>query len=167
MKAVEVTKRDGESGIRRWDPFDRLSEPDEELWAAWGRLLPAVPRSIFGPLWRLGSRPSRWMRTADVFEKDGRLFVQVDLPGLSRDDVEVTLEGGSLVIRGERQEARAIDEEGYYRQERCRGSFFRRVPLGFEVKPEDVEATFEDDILEVSLPLPKSKEPQASQVKIR
>ena len=96
-----------------------------------------------------------WSPRMDVFERKGELVVKADLPGLEKKDVEVLIEEGDLVLRGERKEETEVEEENVYRWERRYGSFFRRLPLNFEVEAEKVEASFKDGVLEVTLPLPK------------
>jgi HSP20 family protein len=86
---------------------------------------------------------------------------------MKKEDVEVAIEEGDLILRGERKEETEVEEENVYRWERSYGSFFRRLPLTFEVKPEAVNANFKDGVLEVTLPLPKEeKKPKAQKIAV-
>lgn len=133
-------------------PLSLLDELRDELDRFWD-----VPRFAQGD----GEKTTWWPRM-DVFERKGNLVVKTDLPGLEKNDVEVLIEEGDLVLRGERKEEAEVKEEDVYRWERSYGSFYRRLPLNFEVKSEAVKASFKDGVLEVTLPLPK--EPKTEKV---
>src|SRR5689334_8991552 len=105
----------------------------------------AAMRDEMARFWPWAARPlpelpGDWMPRMDVYEQDHTLVVKVELPGVKKDDIEVSLDQGDLVIRGERKAEREVKEAEYYRMERSYGSFYRRLPLGFAVKPEQVEA---------------------------
>lgn len=138
--------------------FSLLDELRNELDRFWER-----PRLAFGE----GETKLTWWPRLDVFEKKGNLVVKADLPGMTKENVEVAVEEGDLVLRGERKEETEIEEESYFRSERTWGSFFRRIPLTFAVDPATVKASFKDGVLEVTLPLPKeAKKPKAQKIAI-
>lgn len=145
---------------RRWDPFEMFDELQEEMARLWGQAFPLMPRPVGRPLRRLALAPSTWTPSVDVYEKDGTLVVKAELPGLKREDIEVALDQGDLLIRGERKAESAVKEENYYRVERTYGSFYRRIPLPFEVKPDQITAGYNDGVLEVRIPKPAQSQPQ-------
>jgi HSP20 family protein len=98
-----------------------------------------------------------WTPDVDVLERDGKLVVRADLPGLSPDDVRVEVEDGALTIEGERRQEREIEGAGTYHAERIHGMFRRVIPLPEEVDPQSAEARFDNGVLEVSIPLPAEK----------
>jgi HSP20 family protein len=102
-----------------------------------------------------------------VFEKDNRLFTRVDLPGMKKDDVKVEVTDGHLTISGERKSEVEDTKDQFYRSERTYGSFYRAIPLPESVKLEDVQATFADGVLEVSVPLPTAPEPKSRIVEVK
>jgi HSP20 family protein len=102
----------------------------------------------------------------DVFEKDNRLFTRVDLPGMKKEDVKVEVTDGQLAISGERKSEVEEKKEDFYRAERTYGTFYRAVPLPEGVKLEDVKATFQDGVLEVSLPIPAAPKAEVRTVQI-
>lgn len=167
MNKLEVAKGEAERRVGLRDPLDLFGALEEEVWGMWDRLLPSTPWPLLHPLRRFGDLPARWIPSTDVYQREGRLVVQVDLPGMAREDIRVTLEEGALVIRGERKTETEVAEESYHRRERRYGGFLRRVPLSFEVKPEEVQASFKDGVLEVSLPLPQEVRPAARQIEVR
>ncbi|HLE83262.1 MAG TPA: Hsp20/alpha crystallin family protein [Thermoanaerobaculia bacterium] len=128
-------------------PFSLLEELRSELDRFW-----EFPRFTRGDGEKL-----TWWPKMDVFRRKGELVVRADLPGMKKENVEVAIEEGDLILRGERKEEAEVEEGDVYRWERQYGSFFRRLPLTFEVEPEAVQASFKDGVLEVTLPLPKEE----------
>jgi HSP20 family protein len=110
--------------------------------------------------------PETWTPRLDVFDKDGDLVVKAELPGARKEDIEVTLDRGDVVIRGERKAESEVKEEHYYRMERSYGSFYRRVPLDFEATVEQIKATFADGVLEVRIPKPTETTTDAKKIAI-
>jgi HSP20 family protein len=103
----------------------------------------------------------------DVFEKDNRLFTKVDLPGMNKEDVKVEMIDGYLVISGQRKSEVEEKKDDFYRCERGYGSFYREVPLPEGVTLEDVQATFADGVLQVSVPLPTTPKAETRKVEIK
>jgi HSP20 family protein len=102
----------------------------------------------------------------EIFEKEGRLFTRVDLPGLTREEVKVEVVDGYLTISGERKREMEEKKENIYRSEREYGSFHRAIPVPVGVKYEDFKATFVDGVLEVSMPLPTQPEAKIHEIEI-
>ena len=107
-----------------------------------------------------------WAPQVEVIERDNRLIVRADLPGMTKDDVKVDLDDNSLVIRGERKTEHEEDEEGYYRSERSYGSFYRRIPLPSGVKAEEASADFRNGVLEITMPAAKRTDAGRRQLEI-
>jgi HSP20 family protein len=94
-----------------------------------------------------------WVPAVDVFSRNGDLVVRAELPGIDpAKDVDITVEDGVLMIRGERRHEEKAEEESYYRFESSYGSFQRSVPLPRDVKTDDIAASYENGILEVVVP---------------
>jgi HSP20 family protein len=104
-------------------------------------------------------RPFRYFERArpippmDVFEKEGKLHVRAELPGMTEKDVEITVTGDSLTITGEKKEEREVKEENYYRSERSYGKFMRQVALPAGADADNATARFREGVLEVEVPL--------------
>jgi HSP20 family protein len=96
---------------------------------------------------------SRWP-PIEVLERDDRVVVRAEMPGMRREDVRVRVEHDSLVIEGERKGDREVRHEGYYESEWSYGRFSRRVTLPAQVDPERVNARYDNGILEITLDLP-------------
>jgi HSP20 family protein len=110
---------------------------------------------------------AEWSPQIDVKEQDGRLLVRADLPGMSRDNINVEVTDDTLTIRGERKAETKEEREGYFYSERSYGSFHRAIPIPEGVDPSKVTAEFHNGVLEVVLPLPPSAEPKASRIEVR
>lgn len=96
-----------------------------------------------------------WVPELEIAEHEGRLNIHVDLPGLKREEVTVTATGEFLTIEGERKrEAEEKKTNGWIHTERTYGRFSRTIALPEGVKPADIAATFENGVLEVTVPLP-------------
>jgi HSP20 family protein len=155
-----------EKAVSRWDPFARLQELQDEVARLWGEPWPFALRPFTTPTLRLPATPSTYMPRMDVYEKEGNLVIKADLPGAKPEDVEVTVEDGDLVIKGERKAEKEVNEKDYYRMERSYGSFYRRQPLPEGTKPEQIRATFAHGVLEVTAPKPVEKKPEAQKIPI-
>jgi HSP20 family protein len=128
-------------GISPWRPFRDLEEWERRFDDLLGR-----------PLWRLPTDERGWIPAVDVFEKDDRFVVKAELPGMKDDDVDVSVVGDTLTIKGERKTETEVKNEDYYRCERSYGTFYRSIPIPSNVDANKIEASFDDGVLEVTLP---------------
>jgi HSP20 family protein len=99
-----------------------------------------------------GAQPMQWAPTLDVLHEDGDLLIRVELPGVKREDVEITLHERALTISGERRAEEHKEGSGYYVRERRHGSFRRTLVLPHDVEEEEISARFEEGVLEVRVP---------------
>jgi HSP20 family protein len=154
-----ITRREQYAPARPGSPFAfmrRFSEEMDRLFEdfGFGRGFPAPPPDL--GLGRFGEAGgSLWSPQVEVFERGGQLIVRADLPGMTKDDVNIEVADDALVIRGERREEREENEEGYYHTERSYGSFYRSIPLPAGVDAENANATFRDGVLEITLEAPQ------------
>ena len=102
--------------------------------------------------WPALHREAGWLPDMDVFERNGKSVVRMDLPGIKREDIEVTIEGDMLVIRGHREEEKEVKEDAYYCAERATGEFSRAISLPEGASAADIEATYADGVLEIVMP---------------
>jgi HSP20 family protein len=156
-----VPVKAGERPLRRWDPFEMFSELQDEMARRWGL---TWPLALARP--RAAEMPTPWTPSVDVYERDNNLIVKAELPGVKKEDIDVELTDGGLAIRGERKAEQEVKEENYYRMERSYGSFYRRLPLRFEVKPEQIQATYTDGVLEIRIPEPAEARPQPQKITV-
>lgn len=146
--------------LTRWNPgFDNssLNQRMERLFDEFlGRGLrnTSEERSLRGA----------WVPAINVLEREDAMIIAADLPGMKAEDVEVTVDDGTLTIRGERKLEEAAEGETYHRVERIYGAFERSFSLSNTVDTEKIEARFKNG--EMTLTLPKREEAKPRSVKI-
>jgi HSP20 family protein len=99
-----------------------------------------------------------WMPAIEVREADNNLVVSAELPGLSEKDVKVEATPEGLVIEGERKQEYTGEEGGFQRSERSYGRFWRLIPLPEGANVEQARASFENGVLQVTIPVPESQQ---------
>jgi len=103
----------------------------------------------------------RWAGPAiDVFEKDDRFVVKAELPGMKQEDIDVSVAGNRLTIKGERRGESQVKKEDYYYSERSYGSFSRSIDIPSDVDARKIEANYGDGVLEIDLPKTRGAKPQ-------
>ena len=120
------------------------------------------------PVARLGKpfADVAWMPPVEAFERDRRLIVRVELPGIKKEEIGVTFTDGFLTIQGERKLESEEKKNEWYRNERTYGRFVRTVPLPEGVKVNEITATFEGGVLEIAVPLPETAVAAPTKVEI-
>lgn len=107
-----------------------------------------------------GGETRDWTPAVDIREEDDRFLLIADIPGVKRDDVEVTLEDGVLTIKGERRTETEETREGFHRKERVHGAFLRQFTLPDTVNPDSISANVTDGVLEIGIPKQARPEPR-------
>lgn len=159
MKAADTAPR-------RWDPFQMFEAFQDELDRVWRRPGLMWP-TAFPPSFRSAGGPGMaWAPRMDAYEKDNNLIVKAELPGIHKEDVQVELDDGNLVIRGESRAESEVKEQNFYRMERSVGTFYRRLPLPFEVQPDQIQANMRDGVLEVRIPRPAGTKSSAKKIPV-
>jgi HSP20 family protein len=98
--------------------------------------------------------------------RENTLWVKADLPGIDPKDVEVMVEGNRLTLRGQRKAEHEGTQEGYRHREVQYGSFIRSFTIPEGVKAEDIQATYQNGVLELSIPLPAEVLPKKVNIAI-
>ncbi|WP_457600983.1 Hsp20/alpha crystallin family protein [Hydrogenivirga sp.] len=134
-------------GLAVWTPFAEL----ERIRREFDRLLEdAFP---------VGEREQILAPPVDVYETDTEVVVKAEVPGVKKEDIDVTIKENAVHIRAERKEEKEEKTENVHRVERFYGVIERVVPLPTEVKPEEAKAEYKDGVLEIRIPKVKvSKE---------
>ena len=107
-----------------------------------------------------------WMPQVEVLQNNGQFTVRADLPGMTKNDIKVEFTGDMLTISGERKAEKEEKREGFYRSERSYGNFYRQLPLPEGAMTEKAEATFNNGVLEVTMPAPKA-EPATRKLEVK
>jgi HSP20 family protein len=135
-----------------WSPFGmmrRMMEDMDRMFEDLGFRGRETQRGFWGE--------GPWTPQVEVVEREGKLLVRADLPGISKDDVHVEVRDDALVLEGERRHEHEEERGGMYRSERAYGSFRRVIPLPEGADTEKCEARFDKGVLEVSIELPKER----------
>lgn len=103
---------------------------------------------------------SHWAPAVDIKEEPERFVLTADVPGVDPKDIEVTMENGMLVIKGERKWADEQERDNYRRIERSYGMFYRRFSLPDTVDPDGIQAKSREGVLEVTIPKQEKVQPR-------
>lgn len=105
-----------------------------------------------------------WIPACDIVETAEALIVRAEIPGVKRDDVDISLDNGVLTLRGQRELEQETQERTYHRIERSYGSFSRSFTLPRSVDAEKISAVYNDGVLEIRMP--RREETRARQIRI-
>jgi len=143
--------------IVRWEPFREITS----LRDAMDRLF----EDSFVRLPRLWTAPETWDLPVDMHQTDNDLVIKASLPGFKPEEVDISINDGTLNIKGEHKEEEEVKEDNYFYKERRYGAFSRSLPIPVKVKSNKAEAVFEDGVL--TLTLPKAEEVKPKQIKVK
>lgn len=144
----------------RRDPFGSFRQEMDRLFDDFLTLAPVEARSF-------GAMPAGLRPSIDVRETDQAYTVTAELAGLERKDVDVTLRDNALVLSGEKRQEHAEADDGRTYTERAYGRFERVIPLDAEVDSDQVQATFKNGVLTVTLPKSPKAQDKARKIEIR
>ena len=111
--------------------------------------------------------PPTWAPAADIAEHDGEFVVKMELPGVTKDDVKISMQDNILTVRGEKKQEKETKDSTYRRVERSYGAFQRSFTLPSSVNPEKVDALYKDGILGITLPKSEEAKPKQIDVKVK
>src|SRR4030095_9575461 len=151
--------------MMRWDPFQDLRSAQEEM-AQMGQMSPMLARAL-GLLGQPqgSATATAWAPALDISERKDAYLVTVELPGVEADDLEITMEDGLLTIQGERHFAHDSSEQQFHRVERRYGAFRRSITLPAQIQAEQIEASFDNGMLQILVP--KMEEAKAKRIQVR
>jgi HSP20 family protein len=163
---AEEAGKNGKNAVAVAEPepkgfLDQFEQEFAEMRRRMLDLFRRPPARLYGP--PLLSEMT-WAPRADAYEQDGMLVIKSELPGVKREDINITVQNGVLTISGERKEEREVKEAQYYASERFSGSFRRSFALPDGVDTKSITAEQKEGVLEVRVPLPV--ETQATTVKV-
>jgi HSP20 family protein len=148
----------------------RYQAPDSAPWSAldrWSNLRDELNSFFDTPFWsglgRTGQLFTGWSPALDLHESGDHFVAVVELPGMRKEDIDISLHDGALTISGERKREKSNNGETA-RTERYVGTFRRSISLPTRVDPSKVSATYQDGILKVTLPKAEEAKPKQIQV---
>jgi HSP20 family protein len=142
-----------------WDLMRELATMQERMNRVWGSAFDRGTEDV----------TSRgWMPPVDIYENEAReIILKAELPGLRREDIDLTVENTTLTIRGERRRDDSISNERYHRMERQYGPFSRSFTLPNTLDSGHVRADYRDGVLTVTVPLREEARPRQIQVEVK
>lgn len=136
-----------------WHPFRELDEWHRDLDELFSRAFGSSSLAPFAGTVFEGKQPA-----IETFARNGNLVVRMDVPGVDPKDVEINLTGEVLTVKGERKQREEKKEGDVSRTEIAYGSFQRSIRLPGKVDAAAVKASYENGVLEITLPAPKEVE---------
>ena len=142
-----------------WRPFGELGSIRSEMDRLWNRFFSETPfpRTF----------TEEWLPSVDISETKDNFIVKAELPGLESKDVNVSISGGLLIIKGEKKKEEEEKDEHHHYVERYSGSFQRVFQLPTAVKGNKVEATFDKGVLKVTLPKVEEAKKKEIEIKVK
>ncbi len=142
--------------IIRWDPL-------RDIWS----MRDDTERMLRTPLWFNRAVMDRdWAPACDIHETNNEIVVDCELAGLDPDDVDVSIEGDTMTIRGERRMSEDVKEKDYHRIERSYGTFVRVLQLPADVVTDKAIANYDNGILRVTIPKMAIVKPRAKKLHV-
>lgn len=142
--------------LMRFDPFRDLIDLQHRI----NRLFEEASRGDREDVAR-----AVWSPSVDIYEQADAIFIEADLPGLTKEDVSVLLENEVLTLRGERKLHRQEQHGTYHCVERVYGSFVRSFTIPSTVQVDKIEAEFKDGVLRIRLP--KQEQTKSKQIDVK
>jgi HSP20 family protein len=138
----------------RWNPTGDLMQMREEM----DRLVNQFFRRGDGEEgnWVRGM----WAPSVDIYENDDAFVLKAELPGFTKEDIQIELHNNRLILRGERKQETEAKEEQYHRRERAYGRFERSFLLPTMIDADKVTANFKNGIVELRLPKSEAAKPK-------
>ena len=143
--------------IIRWDPFREVSTLQERM----NRLFSDLRTRAMG---EEEMAQGAFVPPVDIYETADSIVLQVELPGVSKEDLSLEVKDNTLTVRGEKKMEKDVKEGSTHRTERTYGSFMRAFTLPSTVQQDKVKAKFRDGILEIIVP--KAEEAKPKQIKV-
>jgi len=147
----------------------RRRRDEEGFWS-----LPALKRDMdtllnefFEGFWPTSYARSEFPANLDIAETENDIVVKADLPGLSPDEVDISITGDVLTIKGEKKHEKEEKDKAFHRIERCCGSFCRSVRLPSYVAVDKVKAASKDGVLTVTLPKKEEAKPKSIKINVK
>jgi len=142
----------------KWEPFREVSRLRREMDRLW--------EDFFGPRGReLRPWEGQWAPAMDVSETADQIVVKAEVPGIDPQNINITLTGDVLAIKGEKKSEREETKESYHLVERSYGSFSRSLTLPAAVNADKIDAKYEKGVLTITCPKKERVKPKAIEIK--
>jgi HSP20 family protein len=146
------------SELAEWGPFREASRLRREMDNLWDQYFGSGRRFF-------GAKEEEWLPAVDVAEAADKITVKAEVPGLEPKDIDISLTGDILTIKGEKKSEREEKKENYHLVERSYGSFSRSLKLPAAVQADKIEASYKQGVLTVTCPKQEVVKPKTIKVK--
>ena len=158
--------------IVRWNPLRDVTEwhPVSDLASEVVNMQREIDRMFDrfrGGMSDSGPEPQNWMPAVDILERENEFQLRLELPGVRKEDVKITVNNDVLTIRGEKKMETEKKGDNYHRLERSFGTFQRSFTLPGTVSSEKIEASYDNGILHLTLPKIEEAKPKEIEVKVK
>ena len=147
----------------RWDPFREFAQIQDRVNRVFSDVYGRGPSSADEGLMTTGT----WLPPVDIYQNgDHELVIKAELPDMTREDIDITVDNGTLVIKGEKKLSSEVKDDQFHRMERRYGAFSRSFSLPQTVDPAKVSAEYKQGVLTVRLPLREEAKPRSIKVDV-
>lgn len=151
----------------RWNPTLDLAKFPSEIFSLQKDINKAFENLFHGGFSAPEFAAAAWSPAVDIAEQDNEFIVKMELPGLTKDDVKITMDANILTVRGEKKAEKETKDKNYHRVERSFGSFERSFALPTTVKVDKIEAVCKDGVLTITAPKTEGAKPKQIEVKVK
>jgi len=144
--------------LTKWDPFEELREIQNAINRVFDDTLLRKPRR------RRSGELTLWEPPIDIIETKDGYKITAELPGIDKNDVDISVSGNTLTIKAEKKQEKVEEGENYYLSERAYGLFQRQITIPEGVETDKIKASFKNGVLEITLP--KGEEAKPKKIKI-
>ena len=145
--------------IVRWKPFRDMVSIQDEMNRLFEDFFGQTPT-------RAGWTNGAWNPSVDVSEDKDSVIIRAEMPGMTKEDVKISIQDNVLTLKGEKKQEKEEKEKNYHRVERSYGSFCRSFQLPTSVKNDKVKASYKDGVLCVTLPKTEEVKPKEIPINI-
>ena len=149
-------------GIRPWRPIETMEDMERRFEELFGREMLFPSRLRRSPL-----EERAWAPAIEMIEKDDKFIIKAELPGIQKEDIDVSVTGNTLTVKGQRKSESEVKEDEYHVCERSYGSFMRSITMPSSAKTDKIEANYEDGILEITLQKAPEIQPKKIDIKVK
>ena len=143
--------------LMEWKPMSDLLDVRHEMNRIFDDFFGRRPTPVI-------FRESAWSPNVDIAKTDGEIVVKAELPGMTKEDVHISITDNTLTLEGEKKQENEIKEEKYHRVERSYGKFQRSFTLPKGIQAEKIKASFKNGILNINIPKAEEVKPKQTEI---
>jgi HSP20 family protein len=150
--------------IVKWSPLKELEDMRRDMDRLFDEFFTTTRRRRG---WPARTEGGAIVPNIDMYERKNEMVLKVELPGVSRDSIDLTITKDSIMVKGEMKKDEEVKDDDYFVNERSFGGFSRTIALPVEVESEKAKATLKDGVLEVTLPKRLEAQPKEMKIEVK